>query len=182
MSYYYRMEQKLTKNQMLQALTALNLKLTQKCQLLIGGGAALLLSNYFPLATSDIDALPKGISTDELSALIKQVALELGLSGDWLNPYFATFTHVLPLDFEVRLSTVFEGSNLIARALGKEDLLIMKCFAHRQKDIPHARALIRKGVDLNIVETQLELLQKNKAHGVAEALEFLDIILDLENI
>jgi hypothetical protein len=37
------------------------------------------------------------------------VAHELDIPADWLNPYFATFTHVLPMDFEARLTTVFEG-------------------------------------------------------------------------
>jgi len=178
----YYMEIKLTKQIMIQALTKLDDKLTQRCSLLIGGGGALLLSDYFPLATADLDAFPKGIMADELGLLVKQVALELNLPGDWLNPYFASFTHVLPHDFESRLNNVFSGEMLIANALGKEDLLIMKCFAHRQKDIPHARALVKKGADLNIVEKQMQYLSQLKTKGIREALEFLDQILELEDL
>lgn len=52
------------------------------------------------MATEDIDAVPKGITADELGDLVK-VALKLNLAGDWLNPWFASFTHVLPSDFEI---------------------------------------------------------------------------------
>ncbi len=167
---------------MLKSLQKLDQKLPCPCLLIIGGGGALVLSNDFPLATYDIDALPKGISIDELNIFVLQVARELNLPNDWLNPYFASFTHVLPLDFETRLKTVFEGSKLTAQALGKEDLLIMKCFAHRQKDIPHARALVKKGATLAIVDKQMAFLKKNKAHGVEQAVEFLDMILELEDV
>jgi hypothetical protein len=35
-------------------------------------------------------------------------------------------------------------------------MLIMKCFAHREKDLGHARALLKKGVDLKLVERAIE--------------------------
>jgi hypothetical protein len=56
---------------------------------------------------------------------------------------------------------VFLGKNIKAQALGKEDLLIMKCFAGRQKDIPHARALVKSGADIQLVEEHIRsLIQK----------------------
>lgn len=171
----------LTKEIMLKALRRLEQLLPHQITLIIGGGGALLLTDQFPLATADIDAVPKGIGTDELGDYVKQVAMELAIPGDWLNPYFSSFTHVLPQDFETRLIEIFVGVKLKVRALGKEDLLIMKCFAHRQKDIPHARALIRNGANSQFVSDHIEGLKKHKVQGIQAALDFLDDILESED-
>lgn len=170
----------LTKEMMLRALKELEEILPKPVSLIVGGGGALLLTDRFPLATEDIDAVPRGITADELGDLVKKVALKLNLPGDWLNPWFSSFTHVLPSDFEARLRSVYQGSRLKVLALGSEDMLIMKCFAHRKKDIPHARALVREGLDLNLVESQIESLKKKKIPHASEALIFLDQILEME--
>ena len=147
-------------------------------QLIMGGGGAMILAHGFPLGTTDIDALPKGMTIAELDPLVKRVAEEQKIAHDWLNPYFSTFVHTLPSDLAIRLIEVFRGKRLVARALGKEEMLIMKCFAHRQKDVGHAKALIRGGAKLAAVELQLERLRKKGIPGSAEALDFLDDVLE----
>ena len=64
------------------------------------------------------------------------------------------------------------------QALGKEEMLIMKCFAHRAKDIPHARALIRRKANLDLVEKQLQELLSKKIPGAQQAIDFSQEILD----
>ena len=59
----------------------------------------------------------------------------------------------------------------------KEDLFIMKCFAHRPKDIPHAKALLKKGLNLKIVENRITELEEKKIPGCLAATEFLDELL-----
>ena len=66
------------------------------------------------------------------------------------------------------------GRYLKVMGLGREDMLIMKCFAHRPKDLGHARALIKAGVDINMVEKQIEEHKKNEIPQAKEALDFLD--------
>jgi len=170
----------LTETKMREALNLLATHLDRPLTLLIGGGGAMLLAYHFPLGTSDIDAIPKGYSTDELKPFIEKVALELELPNDWLNPWFATFTYILPLDFEQRLKEVFNSGNLKAQALGPEDILLMKCFAHRQKDIPHARALLRLGANFDSVFDQIDLLEQKKIPRCQEAREFLEHLLETE--
>lgn len=172
----------LTQEIMINALSELETHLDTPVQLIVGGGGAMLLAYQFPLATADIDAIPKGISIDDLGEKVKQVALKLDIPADWLNPYFSSFTHVLPDDFRTRLVEVFSKKSLQVLALGKEDLLIMKCFAHRTKDIPHARALVRQKVNVKIVEDRLLELKERNVKNATDAIEFLDQILDLENI
>jgi hypothetical protein len=145
--------------------------------LIVGGGGAMVLAYGFPLATSDIDAVPKGMEIHELDTWVKKVASDLSIAPDWLNPYFSTFGHTLPSDYGSRLVEIYRGKTLSAQALGKEDLLIMKCFAHRQKDVGHAKALIKKGADLKQVESQLESLRERGIPGSEDALDFLDDVL-----
>jgi len=174
------MNSNLTAEMMRRALKALDVRIDRDLSLIVGGGGAMLLAHQFPLATSDIDAVPKGFTIEELKPMIEQIAVELALPPDWLNPWFSSFTHVLSPDFRQRLVNVFKGTYLSADALGKEDLLLMKCFAHRRKDVSHARALVRAGADTGTVSGWIEELAARKVPGSAAALEFLDEILDLE--
>ena len=174
------MDKILSKSLMEKALRRLDELLNQKLRLIIGGGGAMILAHNFPIATTDLDAVPKGMTIEELDPLIKKIGLEMNWPGDWMNPYFASFAINLPSDFGSRMVTVFNGKNLIADALGREDMLIMKCFAHRAKDIGHARALLKAGADTKFVEKHIEALKKKKLPGCDDALEFLDQLLDDE--
>jgi hypothetical protein len=73
------MQKNLTQKQMIAALSALDVLLTVKVSILIGGGGAMILAHKFPLATSDIDAVAKGIELFELDPLVKKVAEQLSL-------------------------------------------------------------------------------------------------------
>lgn len=164
------------------ALHALDVKLSRPVSFIVGGGGAMLLAYDFPLATADIDAIPRGLSIDELKPLIQQVSTELNIAADWLNPWFSSFTHVLPNDYAERLVEVFRAEHVVALALGREDLLIMKCFAHRQKDMAHARALIRSGVKLETVYSRIEELTAVNRASSQKAQDFLEQVLELEGL
>ncbi|MBI4125878.1 MAG: hypothetical protein HY465_00135 [Deltaproteobacteria bacterium] len=163
-----------------QALAALDASLPKPVTLLIGGGAALLLAHKIRLETLDIDAVPltSALTPAELDPLVKAVARELKISPHWLNDYFNTFTYTLPKDFRERLVPVFRGKNLTALALGREDLLIMKCFAGREKDIGHARVLIRRGANTDMVRTHLQTFIDKGLPGADHAVRFLEDLLD----
>ncbi len=165
---------------MRQAFERLDTLIPKPVTLIVGGGGAMLLAYKFPLATSDVDAIPKGMSIDELKPMIEKIAQEMSIPADWLNPWFGSFTHVLRPDYEQDLVKVHSGIRLTVVALGKEDLLIMKCFAHRAKDMPHARALIRAGAKVSVVELRIAELTKAKIPGTREAADFLDEIVDME--
>jgi Nucleotidyltransferase of unknown function (DUF6036) len=164
----------LTADLMRRAFESLEKRLPHSFRLIIGGGGAMVLAHHFRLATSDIDGVPAaGGSIEELDPFIKAVAKDLSLPVDWLNPYFATFTHVLPSDYGTRLIRVCDLPRLQVDALSKEDLLIMKCFAARQKDVLHARTLIHQGARLDFVRNHLETLKSKKIPGAEKASNFL---------
>ena len=158
------------------AFHELDLVLKSPLTLVLGGGTAMALGYRIPVRTTDADAYPQGASLETIDPLVKRVAAKLGLSKDWLNPHYATFAHVLPSDYGSRLKDVFVGDRLRVRALGAEDLLIMKAFAGRAKDVGHARALLKRKPDLGLVERRLQELADRRVPGAREALDFFDDI------
>jgi len=167
---------------MLEALRALD-RLMEKNDapdvlLIVGGGGAMALAHGIQLVTSDIDAVPKGMELETLDKLVKETAAVNGLPPDWLNPYYATYTHVLPADYGERLVEVFRGARLTAKALGLDDMLIMKCFAGRLKDKKHAKELLLKGASAKKVEAHIEALARKNIPGATKALDFLDEVRD----
>lgn len=167
---------------MLAALAALDTRLDVPVKLLVGGGAAMLLAHGFPISTMDIDGLvfQSAMTQVELEPHVRAVGEQLQIPSDWLNGYFNTFLFTLPSDYQDRLNVIHEGRHLTVFALSAEDLLILKCFAGRPKDVPHARSLFkivttagRERVDLHLQQ----LLERN-IPGADRAAEFFDELCD----
>jgi len=156
------------------AFRALDALLPAPMTLVVGGGTAMMLAYGLQVRTTDVDAYPVSGRLEDLGPAIRAVGKEVGLAPDWLNPHFETFAHVLPADYGTRLRPVFSGGRLRVVALGVEDLLIMKCFAGREKDVGHARALLRRGPDMGIVERRIDELAEKGVPGALDAADFLD--------
>jgi hypothetical protein len=167
----------LTKSSSVKAFTLLNKKLLatgDKVSLIVGGGGSMMLAHEYDGETKDIDAVPIRASLSDIDALIKEVAAELHIPSDWLNPYFGTFMSLLPNDYDSRLTVVYSSSNLEVKAIGAEDLIIMKCFARRPKDRVHIQFLTRKS-DKSIVEMGIESARGMRGDDdVDAAFDFLD--------
>jgi hypothetical protein len=167
---------------MLRAIKGLEAKLPSSARLVVGGGAAMVLAYDYPLATRDMDAFAAagGLRMAELDRAARKVADELDLEPDWLNAHFETYTGVLPEGYSKRLRRVFEGERLEVDALGPEDLLIMKCFAGRDKDLAHARKLLRLADDLELVDAHLAHLIERRYPGAQRAADWFDDLRDEE--
>ncbi len=174
----------LTADKMRESFAQLDRGLTASVHLVVGGGAAMALAFDYPLATEDVDAFTArgSVRLSDLDSIAKQVAKKLGTAPDWLNSHFETFTGVLPNDYAIRLRDVYRGAHLQVDALGPEDLLIMKCFAGRDKDLPHARRLVRIANDLEIVDAHLSHLCSRRYPGAEDAADFFDDLRDDEGI
>ena len=156
------------------AFRALDARLEEPVTLVVGGGTAMMLAHGIPVRTRDVDAYTARGHLDDIAPILRDVAREVGLSSDWLNPLFEAFTHVLPADYGSRLKEFFSGRRLRVMALGAEDLLVMKCFAGREKDVGHARALLRRKPDLALVDRRIQELIEKGVKGAREAGDFLD--------
>ena len=164
----------LTSAVLLEAFGDLDGLLDRSITLIVGDGTAMTLAHRVPVRTADVDAYPKDARFEELVPALRAVARKRGLAPDWVNPHFETFAFVLPADYGARLRPVFDGERLHVQALGAEDLLVMKCFAGREKDVGHARALVARGADLRIVERRLQELAERRVKGAEDALDFFD--------
>jgi hypothetical protein len=144
------------------------------------GGAAMVLARSPARHAGRRRVRGEGRATiAELDVAAKEVARELDVEPDWLNPHFQTYAGVLPPDYSVRLRSVYRGERLSADALGPEDLMIMKCFAGRDKDRPHARALIRRpDFDVGIVDRHLSTLSEKRYPGAERAADYFDDLRD----
>jgi len=160
------------------AFRALDARLEAPLTLIVGGGTAMMLAYGLPVRTTDVDAYPARGRLEDIAPHLRAVARDLGLAPDWVNPHYETFAHVLPPDYGGRLKEVFAGETLRVMALGVEDLLVMKCFAGREKDVGHARALLRRKPDLRVVERRIEALVEKGVPGALDAADFLDDIRD----
>ena len=165
---------------MIAAFAALDAKVKVPLQFLLGGGGAMVLAYQFPVATQDLDAIliKSTLTEGDIHSEIQEVATELALPKDWLNPYFGTFLFTLPKTYADRLKNVFSGQFIFVEALGKEDLLVLKCFAGRDKDISHAMALLKKGANIDFVETHLRALVDLRIPGAQAACDFFDDLVD----
>ena len=162
------------------ALGKLDEHITSPAHLVVGGGAAMVLAYGYNLATQDVDvfAARGGLRVADLHAAAQAVADELHIQHDWLNSHFETFTHVLPPDYASRLEPIFQGKWLRVDALGAEDLLVMKCFAGRDKDRPHARKLVRRVKDLSVIERRIAELIERRIPGAEKAADTFDDLRD----
>ena len=164
----------LTEQVLRDAFRELDSLLERPVSLVVGGGTAMMLAYGLPVRTADVDAYPRDAAFESIQPAVRAVAKRLGLAPDWVNPHYETFAHVLPSDYGARLRPVFSGTSLEVSALGVEDLLVMKCFAGREKDVGHARALLRRKPDLRIVERRLQELAERRVKGAQDALDFFD--------
>jgi hypothetical protein len=156
------------------AFQELDRLLPRPTTLIVGGGAAMMLAYRLPVRTMDVDAYPREGSLDEILPAVRAVAKARGFPPDWINPWFETFAYVLPPDYGARLKPIFQGERLGVAALGVEDLLVMKCFAGREKDVGHARALLKRDPDLGLVERRIQELADRGVTGAQDALDFFD--------
>lgn len=161
---------------MIEAFEMLDKRIPVPTRIIVGGGAALMAGYDIPITTQDVDGVPDRTSLEisKFQDEVHAVGRSLKIAQNWLNDYFSTFLFVLPSDYGSRLKTIYQGKNLVVAALGKEDLILMKCFAGRDKDLPHIRALIRKGANLKIVDVRLQELLEKKIPQAQKAADLFD--------
>lgn len=133
----------LSKDDILDALEALAQELDQRgerAELIVGGGAALVLLYDARQATRDIDLFLAKADLTALRHAVEAVSRQKDLPGDWLNDGAKGYLHgFLPG------SILFAKPSLLVRALAPEQLLAMKLSAWRDDvDIEDARLLLSK--------------------------------------
>ena len=131
------------KHELAEVLHRLDELLSSSFELIVIGGAAMILHFGASRATRDIDVLVLTGSEAELRKRAKDVAYEYDLPKEWLNDAAKGFAVILPPDFGKRLSILpFSFQHLKLYALGTAEQVAMKIVALREQDLEDLELLL----------------------------------------
>ena len=127
--------QAMTQAALLTALRRLGAELRDHATLTLGGSAALLLTGALDRLTNDGDVVE---STPEFPALldaVRRVEVVEQAPPGWLNTSVQSYVHVLPPDYRTRLVPLGRMGRLEVSLLGRPDVVLMKVYASRPRDL-----------------------------------------------
>lgn len=131
------------RQELLSALQELDHELNSSCEVVLVGGAAMILQFGAMRATGDIDFIILRGDIKELRHAILQVAAQENLPPDWMTDAVKGFADILPNDFAKRLTRLEIGSRkLRVSVLGRADQAAMKIVALRERDLEDLELLL----------------------------------------
>ncbi|MCF8244084.1 MAG: hypothetical protein K9J37_02815 [Saprospiraceae bacterium] len=137
------------KSTLIHALQELDKEVSKPCNIVMVGGAAMIVHFGAFRATMDVDVIIDPESSAMVKTAAKKVAAKLNLDEDWLNDGVKGFSHILPPDFQNYLSLLdIELDNLKIYALGLAEQLAMKIIALREQDLEDIEVLLPQVNDL----------------------------------
>ena len=148
----------LARSDFARALQALGQRVRGRTEVVLGGAGALILTGQLDRVTDDGDVLRSSPDIGQLQADIRAVAETLDLPPGWLNGSIQSYTDVLPPDYEVRLMSLPTWGKLHVAVIHRKDVIVMKLFAGRPRDITDVIALAPSVDELDFVRTQLPRL------------------------
>lgn len=144
----------------MEALRRLGELVPEKAQIVIAGGAALILGDYVDRGTADGDVVYANPPLAQLRSAILQVAQERGLSPLWLNDGVKAFGDVLPEDFDQRTDRMGTFGNLRVLLLGRMDLILSKFYGGREVDLEDLAAMRPSDEEIEFVLEQLDRIAR----------------------
>ena len=156
------------------ALSALGRRTPGPVSIVLGGSAALILSNDLPRPTDDGDIVASEPGVDELQSLIREIANSEGLPPGWLNGSIQSYTYVLPSDYSSRLVSLPPFNRLRVRLLSRRDVILMKVYSMRPRDIDDLHSIHPAPDELAFVRAQLSRIAAREADKAREMAELLD--------
>ena len=150
----------MTRDELLEALQRLGELIPEKAQIVIAGGAALILGDYVNRGTGDGDVVYSDPPLVQLRSAILQVAKEKGLSPHWLNDGVKAFGDVLPEDFDQRTDRMGTFGNLRVLLLGRMDLILSKFYGGREVDLEDLAQIRPTDEEVEFVVAQLDRIAR----------------------
>ena len=122
--------------ELVEVLRKLDERLSSSFDVILIGGAGMILHFGARRATRDIDVLVLRGDLTELREAVKAIASECDLPEDWLSDAAKGFADILPPDFYHRLVPLaFPFRHLRLYALGRPEQVAMKIVALREQDL-----------------------------------------------
>jgi len=142
------------------APAALGAACSEDTTMLLGGSAALILTNALERGTNDGDVIASHPDLGQLQAAIRAVARDRGLPDGWLNGSVQSYIDVLPEDYEARVKTLRPFGRLSVSLVGRRDVIVMKFFSGRPKDLRDLEQIAPTGAELAFTTRELPRLAK----------------------
>jgi hypothetical protein len=131
------------KAELIEALRELDKRLSSPIDIVLIGGAAMILHFGANRATRDIDMLVLRGDPTGLRRAVKAVAQQRNLPEDWLSDAGKGFADIFPPDFYHRIVPLeFEFQRLHLYALGRPEQAAMKIVALREQDLEDLELLL----------------------------------------
>lgn len=131
------------KNELIKVIQGLDKTMSSPCDLVLVGGAAMILHFGAKRATRDVDVLVLRGDLAALRKAVRDTASTYDLPEDWLNDAVKGFADVLPRDFYNRLIPLdIPLRNLQLYILGQPDQTAMKIVALREQDLEDLEFLL----------------------------------------
>lgn len=131
------------KSELLKVLQELDAQLSSSYDIVLVGGAAMILHFGAHRATRDVDALVLRGDIRKLRQAVKTVAQECNLPENWLSDAVKGFADILPHDFYHRLVPLsLPLQHLRLSVLGRPEQTAMKIIALREQDLEDLELLL----------------------------------------
>jgi predicted nucleotidyltransferase len=131
------------KHELVEVLRTLDERLSSPFDVILIGGAAMIVHFGAGRATRDVDVLVLRGDLTELREAAKAVASECDLPADWISDAAKGFADILPPDFYHRLAPLaFSFRHLRLYALGLPEQVAMKIVALREQDLEDLELLL----------------------------------------
>lgn len=131
------------RRELIEVLRKLDERLSLSVDIILVGGAAMILYFGASRATRDIDVLVLRGDLTELREAVNMVARECKLPEDWLSDAAKGFADILPPDLYHRLVPLaFPFRYLRLYALGRPEQVAMKIVALREQDLEDLELLL----------------------------------------
>ena len=131
------------KNELILALQELDAQLSSACDVVLVGGAAMILHHGAPRATRDVDVLLLRGDLGEMRRAVQRVARAHDLPDDWVHDAVKGFADILPPDFYHRLVPLdLPLRYLHLYVLGRPEQAAMKIVALREQDLEDLELLL----------------------------------------
>lgn len=131
------------KHELIEVLQELDTRLSSPFDIILVGGAAMILHFEASRATRDIDVLVLRGDLAEFRKVTRAIADERGLPENWITDAVKGFSDILPPDFYHRLvplDLAFQRIRLYA--LGRPEQAAMKIVALREQDLEDLELLL----------------------------------------
>lgn len=131
------------KNELIELFAELDKELETAVDIILIGGAAMILHYGALRTTRDVDVLFLRGDISEIRAAIKAVAENRHLSDDWINDAAKGFSNIFLSDFYHRLIPQnFDFQNIRLYVIGKPEQIALKIVALREQDLEDLEILL----------------------------------------